>query len=469
MYHKLINKYIHILKSTIIVLLFFFITSVFSEQVFANTDFISSYNTRYEVDQTGKTIVTNNITLVNKESKFYPKQYSITIDTTKIENIIAKDDSGLLTPQVVQQNDTTTITVFPNNPGVGKGAKTSFTLRYEDYNITKPHGDIWEIQIPGLSTIENIDEYLATLIVHPNLGKNAYMTPLPFDGIHFNKEQLSRGGINAAYGDGITYNIDLDYHIKNSSLKNTSVSLPLPPETAYQTVTIKSITPKPSNVTKDADGNTLAHFDLDTFQSYDVHATIQVHTHAFVKQNVSLTTEEYQLYTRALPYWEADNQIIESLSKELKTAQDIYDFVIQLLTYDSDYLTSKPTRMGALEALSKKENVICSEFTDLFIAISRAAGIPARRVVGYAYTTDKTLKPLSLITDLLHTWPEYYDRDSQSWISIDPTWASTTGGLNYFDKLDFFHVAFSIQGVSSSEPNPAGYYKKITKIPLIYR
>jgi hypothetical protein len=100
------------------------------------------------------------------------------------------------------------------------------------------------------------------------------------------------------------------------------------------------------------------------------------------------------------------------------------------------------------------------EFTDLFIAIARAAGIPARQAVGYAYTTNSRLRPLSLISDVLHAWPEYYDFDKKVWIAVDPTWANTTGGVNYFDKLDFNHIVFALQGVSSNYPYPAGFYRR---------
>ncbi len=103
------------------------------------------------------------------------------------------------------------------------------------------------------------------------------------------------------------------------------------------------------------------------------------------------------------------------------------------------------------------------EFTDLFIALARAAGIPAREIVGYAYTTNSRLRPLSLVADVLHAWPEYYDSEKQTWIPIDPTWANTTGGVNYFDKLDFNHITFAIHGFSSELPYAAGFYKRSGK------
>ncbi|MBI2404889.1 transglutaminase domain-containing protein, partial [Candidatus Gottesmanbacteria bacterium] len=123
-------------------------------------------------------------------------------------------------------------------------------------------------------------------------------------------------------------------------------------------------------------------------------------------------------------------------------------------------VSGAPVRKGAIAALVSPQNSICMEFTDLFVALARAAGIPAREVVGYAYTTNAKLRPLSLIADVLHAWPEYYDRERGIWVSVDPTWANTTRGVDYFTKLDFNHIAFAIHGAKSDAPYPAGFYKR---------
>ena len=99
------------------------------------------------------------------------------------------------------------------------------------------------------------------------------------------------------------------------------------------------------------------------------------------------------------------------------------------------------------------------EFTDLFIALARAAGIPAREINGYAYTENPELQPLSLVADVLHSWPEYWDSSQKVWRPVDPTWEDTTGGIDYFDKFDLSHVTFVIHGKNTNYPYPAGSYK----------
>ena len=99
------------------------------------------------------------------------------------------------------------------------------------------------------------------------------------------------------------------------------------------------------------------------------------------------------------------------------------------------------------------------EFTDTFIALSRAAGIPAREINGYAYTENPHVQPMGMVSDVLHSWPEYYDKEKNFWVPIDPTWGNTTGGVDFFHKLDLRHFAFVIHGVDSSKPYPPGSYK----------
>jgi hypothetical protein len=64
-----------------------------------------------------------------------------------------------------------------------------------------------------------------------------------------------------------------------------------------------------------------------------------------------------------------------------------------------------------------------------------------------------------LVNDILHAWPEYYDKKTKRWIMVDPTWGSTTKGMDYFTTLDFSHIAFVIKGKDSEYPIPAGGYK----------
>ncbi|MCX6705079.1 MAG: transglutaminase-like domain-containing protein, partial [Candidatus Woesebacteria bacterium] len=248
-------------------------------------------------------------------------------------------------------------------------------------------------------------------------------------------------------------------HLENPLGKNAQTQIALPPDTAFQKVYLQKIDPKPSDVTIDPDGNWLATYNLTARQRVDVTVAGSVQIFAGFRAFPKPTDQELSDNLRETEYWQVNDPQIKALALELKTPKAIYDYVSKTLKYDFNRVQPNVQRMGAVKALQNPSQAICMEFTDLFIAIARAAGIPAREINGYAYTENPELQPLSLVADLLHAWPEYYDKDKGVWIPIDPTWASTSGGINYFDKLDLRHFTFVVHGESPVMPYPPGSYK----------
>ena len=95
----------------------------------------------------------------------------------------------------------------------------------------------------------------------------------------------------------------------------------------------------------------------------------------------------------------------------------------------------------ALSALTTGEGV-CEDYAVLFVALSRAAGIPARQVNGYAgfKVPSKALntnlgKAVSL-WNYRHSWVEFYIED-MGWLPADPTFSSKNDEFKYFGYLPF--------------------------------
>lgn len=423
-------------------------------------EFQADYDVQYVVAPSGTTIVTQNVTLTNKLSNLYPQKYSIIIDSDKIKNVIAYDNGGIVSPQISQKDGKTEILLPFNEKIVGLGKQLRFSLRYENTDIAQKNGSIWEVNIPGVANDPDLESYNVTLRVPPTFGANAYMSPPPGAGTRWNKEQMVQGGISAAYGTTQVFDMSLSYFLENPTVGVKTMEISLPSDTPYQKIIVHSIEPKPKTVLADRDGNWLAQYDLLPAQRLDIVAKVTVTTFLYPSPDAKEELTNPSDYTKPLKYWESQNAQIQALAAQYTTPRQIYNYVVRTLSYDYKRISQTPIRKGAASALVNPENSICMEFTDLFIAIARAAGIPAREIIGYAYTTNSRLRPLSLVSDVLHSWPEYYDSERKLWIPIDPTWANTTGGINYFDKLDFNHIALSIHGMSSDYPYPAGFYKK---------
>lgn len=93
---------------------------------------------------------------------------------------------------------------------------------------------------------------------------------------------------------------------------------------------------------------------------------------------------------------------------ELSTVRAAHSYTMTMLTYDKDLKRT----IGALAALEAGSGD-CSEYSSVFVALCRAAGIPAQVVVGYVVDWHTTP---------LHAWAEVYLEDL-GWVQFDPTYA----------------------------------------------
>ena len=436
--------------------------------VYAQLEFSVDAVVTYDVQDSGKTLVTHDITLENNLSAIYATTYSLSLENIDLTNVSAQDGKGNSISTSVQKNgDTTNIKVTFPDAIVGKGNKRHFLVSYENNSFAVKTGEIWEISVPRLSESGNFRSYQTFLKIPNSFGLEAYISPKPVSSdasdkgyvYGFNSKDTTETGITAGFGQFQVFSFNLSYHLENPLAKGAQTQIALPPDTAFQKVYLQKIDPKPSNVVVDSDGNWLAVYNLSARQRTDVVVSGAVQIFASFRPFPKPTENDLNDNIRQTEYWQVADPQIKSLAGTLKTPKAIYDYVSSTLKYDFSRVQPNVQRMGALKALQNPSQAICMEFTDLFIALARAAGIPAREINGYAYTENPELQPLSLVADVLHAWPEYYDKDKGAWIPVDPTWASTSGGIDYFNKLDLRHFAFVIHGESPVMPYPPGSYK----------
>jgi hypothetical protein len=432
---------------------------------FAFDEFTTDYRVRYQVLSSGRVKVNQEVTLTNKLSSIYASQYSLVLEGSQIENVQASDELGPLKIEINKDQNTTIILTF-NQKAVGLNKSLNFNLSYEALDLAQNNGQVWEITVPRLSNDSPPDNFTLELAVPKSFGSPAYIRPVPIatnedDNFHlyqFSKSQLLYSGISAVFGDFQLFDFKLSYHLENPYPEIGETEIALPPDTAFQQVAYQKITPEPLTVRIDEDGNWLARYRLEANQKYTVLAEGQVKIFSQPK-TISFTDFDKEVYLQPQKYWETDNILIQATAKKFKTPRQIYDYVIKTLDYDYDRVRRETERQGALRALQNPVQSICMEFTDLFIALARAAGIPAREINGFAYTTNERLRPLGLEADVLHSWPEYWNEEKKLWTSVDPTWGKTTGGIDYFTEMDLNHFAFVIHGLNSETPYPAGSYK----------
>ena len=129
---------------------------------------------------------------------------------------------------------------------------------------------------------------------------------------------MIRGGVQAAYGKSQRYAVDLTYTLQNANRVANKQSIALPPETAYQSVSITFLDPKPLSVSKDADGNWLAEFLVPALQSVVVKTKLDIDV--FLNPSSSFTTSEInrEANLSQQPYWQISDEKIKRICSALQ-------------------------------------------------------------------------------------------------------------------------------------------------------
>src|SRR5258708_1486120 len=393
---------------------------VFPKLTFASSNFNTDYHVTYTIDQSGMGHGEVNGTLNNTTSKYYATYYKIQLGFDAISNVAAKDAKGAITPQVIKNSDGYVIALNFNNQAVGLKNKQEFTITFDTPTLAHHYGRIWEIDVPGISNPEDFSTFVVQLVTPSSFGTPAYIKPQHVgNSLTFDKQTLGKSGISLAYGDMQVYHFQLAYHLHNANLYPIDTQIALPPSTNYQDVSLTNIDPTPTNVLEDKDGNWLANYHLTSTQRMDVIVKGDVAIHLTPDASPA-TPSDLSDYVKPQQYWEVTDPAIGQLATQLQTPQAVYAYVSNKLHYDFSRVTSDKPRLGALSALNHPNSAVCREFTDLFIALARAAHIPPREVDGYAYTGNPKQQPISKEKDSLHVCPESYDSQKRTCIMVDP-------------------------------------------------
>lgn len=196
------------------------------------------------------------------------------------------------------------------------------------------------------------------------------------------------------------------------------------------------INPAPDEIREDEFGNLYAYYDMTGFRpgntfKIKIQRTVDLETfnkEISVRANSEIN-DENMIYLEPQLRIESDNEEIVAKAKELtyeissdyKKALALFEFVNTKMDYTT---SSQYANKGALSALQTYKGV-CEEFTTLYVALCRAADIPARAVEGYKFETitnenqetGETTEEYKLIN---HVWAEIY-LEEYGWLPVEPT------------------------------------------------
>jgi transglutaminase-like putative cysteine protease len=452
-----------IAKLFLTVLLFFIFFPLFQKVDAA--DFVTTYKVEYHLKESGNRINSTanfRISITNTRSDVYVNKFAISFPKSfTITNLKVSDDRGDVKPNIQADDTFNKIEMEFNNPNIGRGSVNNFNLTFDQANLFKVNGNVWEVILP---VIENRGDasYDVTVFMPENSKKISIAKPRPteINGREIKWSNPTTRTIYAVFGESQLYEVNLAYNLKNNGLTSMNTEVAFPPDTLYQKISIQSISQQPTRTYQDEDGNYMAVYNLKPKETKTVNVNFLVEVFTEPREEVipqirAAFQNQKSYLLNSQKYWE-----IESLDKiaGLKTKEDVYYYVTKSLKYSYERVNAESVRMGAEKILKTPNIAVCMEFTDLFVGIAREKGIYAREIEGYGSSSDPQLRPLSLSSDILHAWPEYYDEEAGLWKPVDPTWENTSG-IDYYSSFDLNHIVFAIHGKRSEYPLPAGMYK----------
>jgi tetratricopeptide (TPR) repeat protein len=129
--------------------------------------------------------------------------------------------------------------------------------------------------------------------------------------------------------------------------------------------------------------------------------------------SLPLPRDDWETYLEATPYIQSDDTAMVKLAAEIVGDEgNAYRAAVKLSEWvhfhvDYQFLFTNVTARDVLQSKSGD----CSEFSLLYTALARAAGIPTRQCQGIVYGSDGEF--------YRHAWAESWVGE---WVALDPTW-----------------------------------------------
>ncbi|MDB0045285.1 transglutaminase-like domain-containing protein [Candidatus Pelagibacter sp.] len=152
----------------------------------------------------------------------------------------------------------------------------------------------------------------------------------------------------------------------------------------------------------------------------------------------SATIEQRKYYLNDTPSFPHNSKIVKDLSKEvLLEEKNNVEKIFKLSEFVSDYVVDdyESNSLSVFDVIERKIGD-CTEHTQLFVNLARAAGMPAREVSGWVYDGTNKLMP--------HAWAEVAVNtvdENFLWIPVDPTWniVNPTNLIKAIENESFFN------------------------------
>ena len=135
-----------------------------------------------------------------------------------------------------------------------------------------------------------------------------------------------------------------------------------------------------------------------------------------IMENVTTDQREYYLKSTSM-YPHKSKIIVNILKQALQNEKEDIEKIYKLAKFVDDYIEDdyESNSVSVFDVIKRKKGD-CTEHTQLFVSLARAAGFPTREVGGWVYDGANKFMP--------HAWAEVAIKANNDffWLPVDPTW-----------------------------------------------
>ncbi len=446
--------------------IFFLITvflCIYQKKVYANFYAESEYKINIDVLSNKEAVVEYDVHLVNQGEGFYIRDYSILSGHTDMMNIEVEENGEPVNFKKEYMNDRVRIRISLNKQLVSKGDDTNLKLKYNTQQLLKGEGLIDKLYIPPVQTEEDTERVNFSVNISEEIGDPSYISLSDdefenkenFKSISYSQDDLPFGLV-MIFGDAQQYEFTYNYELNNDSDERKIFTITLPCDTSYQKANFLNTDPIPNRLFTDKEGNNIVEYIIDAGKKMEVKIGGYIYMNKS-EETDQLKTEEISEFLKDTEIWNFNNdevdEVVDKITREdysnYENAKFIYDYILANYKYRG---SQSSDRIDVREIINSDRDLSCENYADLFVGLSRKAGIPSRLVVGFIDIEGEL--------NNFHYWSEFYDIKRNRWVIVDPC-LSDVFLYEQFDEYDLSRIVLGYRGLSDSFPRVINPLKKI--------
>lgn len=293
-----------------------------------------------------------------------------------------------------------------------------------------------------------------------------------FREVHFKNPK--KDSVSIFFEKEIKYSLSINRQFNSGSgQEGSTFELVVPLDDSTQSVVWENIDPLPTSAIQDEDGNYIFKYLVKEGES--VSAKLSGYILKQKSENETATVQDYLSTPKGLWELKSNTELkriasfmkekgldinplmsdVENLNKSERELfyKLLYQYVIHRLDYPKDIVLGieNSTRLGSKHIMENALTSTQADYADFYIALLRNYAIPSRLIIGYVsnvtnYTSD----------GFYHYWVEYYDKNKETWVQVDP-FSEEYFGHNIFGTTLNDHITVLKRGKSPMAPTLTFY------------